>query len=281
MSVTGTNLASATGATTLTSLQDGDLFYAERSGAPGRITYANIRTDIAGRAWTFGEPITFSAAATFSGAITASDIVTVAMDNARFNLHDTSGTPNTHAMAGTSYNNSAYSLIVRTNTGAFVENAYTATFADNGAATHSWRQANSEVMRLGGTGPNFGKLRTFGVAPLQDAAYDSGQSDARWVFVWALVGTIQTSDERQKDIIGPLSEAEARLGQRLKALVKTFRWKSGPSSKKHTGLIAQEIIAAFEAEGLDWQDYGVITGGGDEPFGVNYNEVWALIIGGL
>ena len=47
----------------------------------------------------------------------------------------------------------------------------------------------------------------------------------------------------------------------MSALFKTFRWKSrvsekGDKARTHTGVIAQQVKAALEAEGLDPTKYG-------------------------
>ena len=49
----------------------------------------------------------------------------------------------------------------------------------------------------------------------------------------------------------------------MSALFKTFRWKNrvsekGDKARTHTGVIAQQVKAALEAEGLDFTKYGFI-----------------------
>jgi hypothetical protein len=46
------------------------------------------------------------------------------------------------------------------------------------------------------------------------------------------------------------------------------------------GIIAQDVIAAFDAEGLDVGGYGIIDDSGDR-LGVRYDQVFAFIIGAL
>jgi len=280
MSVTGTNLASATGATTLTSLQDGDLFYAERSGAPGRITYANIRDDLAGRAFTFSQPITFSAAATFSNTITASNIVTVAMDNARLNLHDTSGTANTHAIAGFAYNNSVLSSLVRTNTGDFVAFGWQATFNASGPVSYSFPVAGTERLLVTSSGATVtGTLGATAIATTNDSVmsgirpvagntFDLGSSPSRWRFLYLENAPVVTSDARLKENIRSLNAAEMRAAAKIER--RTFTM----NGKRKVGYIAQEIIEAMQSEGLCAFEYGLVSDG--ETYGVDYDAVTAF-----
>ncbi|WP_020179779.1 tail fiber domain-containing protein [Methylopila sp. M107] len=74
---------------------------------------------------------------------------------------------------------------------------------------------------------------------------------------------INTSDEREKQDIRPIDEAEAAVGQRLKNLIRCFRFKDavalkGDGARLHFGVVAQEVRDAFEAEGLDGFAYGVL-----------------------
>ena len=53
-------------------------------------------------------------------------------------------------------------------------------------------------------------------------------------------------------------------------------------AKIRIGVIAQEVVAAFSAEGLDAMDYGIISGGtvadDDDMLGVSYDELEAFIL---
>jgi MYXO-CTERM domain-containing protein len=83
-------------------------------------------------------------------------------------------------------------------------------------------------------------LATFGgdVRPSSDNAYKSGGSSNRWTAVYAVNGTIQTSDARQKKDI---AELKYGLKQVLKLRPVTFRWKTGPDKDTHLGLLAQDV----------------------------------------
>jgi len=97
---------------------------------------------------------------------------------------------------------------------------------------------------------------------LNDNVMDCGISSARWDDVYATNGTIQTSDRNEKQDIEELSEAETRVAIAAKGLLKKFRWKDavaekGDEARIHFGIIAQELQAAFEAEGLDAGRYAM------------------------
>lgn len=136
---------------------------------------------------------------------------------------------------------------------------------------------------------------------LTDDTLTLGVAFARWTEVFATNGTINTSDEREKQDISDLDEAEKRVAIAIKGLVKKFRFKSavakkGDGARIHVGVIAQEVKAAFEAEGLDAHRYGIlcydewdaelddddneITPAGNS-YGVRYEQLLAFIISAL
>ena len=95
-----------------------------------------------------------------------------------------------------------------------------------------------------------------------DDAIDLGISSGRFDNIFATNGTIQTSDENEKQDIASMTTAELAVGKRLSTLFKTFRWKDKVTEKAdkartHSGIIAQEVKAAFEAEGLDATKYAL------------------------
>lgn len=89
-----------------------------------------------------------------------------------------------------------------------------------------------------------------------DNALDLGDPSFRWDDVYATNGTIQTSDANEKQDVAELDEAEKRVATAAKGLIRKFRWISsveekGDDARIHVGVIAQDLKAAFEAEGLD------------------------------
>ena len=91
---------------------------------------------------------------------------------------------------------------------------------------------------------------------------DLGTSAFRWNDVWSKQSALNSSDENLKQDIEDLSEAENRVAVKCKGLIKKYRWKEsvvskGENARIHIGIIAQELKAAFESEGLDAHKYGM------------------------
>ena len=101
------------------------------------------------------------------------------------------------------------------------------------------------------------------VRPGSDDYASLGTSSAKWTAVYATNGSIQTSDENLKQNIQSLSTAEMKAAASISKLFITYKWKSkvakesagGDTARIHTGVIAQQIKAALEAEGLTAANY--------------------------
>jgi hypothetical protein len=130
--------------------------------------------------------------------------------------------------------------------------------------------------------------------PLTDNATTCGRASERWSVVYAATGTINTSDEREKQDIADLSETEKRVAVALKGALKKFRFKDavaikGDDARIHVGIIEQDVIAAFDAEGLDANRYALLchdqwedeNGVQRDRYGVRYEELLSFIIGAL
>jgi hypothetical protein len=124
--------------------------------------------------------------------------------------------------------------------------------------------------------------------PVPDGTVNLGGAGNRWNTVFATTGTINTSDRNEKQDIVDLDAAEKRVALALKGLVKKFRFKDavaqkGDDARIHVGLIAQDVEAAFLAEGLDPFRYGMLCRDdmkdGSFRYGVRYEELLAFIIG--
>jgi hypothetical protein len=106
-----------------------------------------------------------------------------------------------------------------------------------------------------------------------------------------------TSDRRLKRDIRPIGERERAVALRCKALLRAFRLtaeyeRDGERAVMHYGVIAQDVIAAFEAEGLNalatgivrhtsWSDDAEgdgVAGEAGDLYSVNYEQLLALLI---
>jgi hypothetical protein len=145
------------------------------------------------------------------------------------------------------------------------------------------------------------------VRPGADNTQTLGSASFRWSVVYAGTGTINTSDEREKQQIANLDDAERRVAVAIKGLVKKYKYNDavalkGDDARIHVGVIAQEVIAAFAAEGLDatryallchdtWEakpeetdDEGNVINPGieaGERYGIRYDELLAFMIAAL
>jgi hypothetical protein len=125
-------------------------------------------------------------------------------------------------------------------------------------------------------------------SPATDNAYSLGNATHRWTSLWAANGTIQTSDARDKAVVGELPFA----GRMVDAIEpKLFRWKVGgkavnvtgrrsipmnpgnpgaksittveteeserPGRRVHAGFLAQDLKAAMEKAGVDFGAWGL------------------------
>ena len=95
-----------------------------------------------------------------------------------------------------------------------------------------------------------------------NGATSLGYSNALFDDIYASNNQIQGSDRNMKQDIEELTEAEQRVAVAAKSLLRKFRWKSavakkGDDARIHFGIIAQDLQAAFEAEGLDAGRYGM------------------------
>ena len=147
--------------------------------------------------------------------------------------------------------------------------------------------------------------------PNTDNYLTLGSGGNRWSTVYAASSTINTSDANEKQQIADLSVAEKAVSQALKGMMKTFKFNDavqakGANARIHFGVIAQDVQAAFAAQGLNPNNYGVFcsdtwyevngqthdaegmpytkdSSGAVEVtrLGVRYDELFALIIAGL
>jgi hypothetical protein len=142
---------------------------------------------------------------------------------------------------------------------------------------------------------------------LADNLYDVGSGSIRWDDIYATNNVIQTSDRNEKQDIEELNDAERLVAVACKGLLRKYRWRDavaekGDAARIHFGIIAQDLQAAFAAEGLDagryamfisstwWEHEGQTYDTAEEApegatertrLGVRYPELLAFIIAAL
>ena len=132
------------------------------------------------------------------------------------------------------------------------------------------------------------------ILPAIDDTADIGSSSNRFDNIFATNTTVTSSDKNQKQDFEQITEAEAKVAQKAKGLLTKYKWikdveKYGDDAQYHIGIIAQELIAAFEEEGLDYKKYAMIyesehledSGEITTYYGVRYTELLAFIISTL
>jgi hypothetical protein len=144
-------------------------------------------------------------------------------------------------------------------------------------------------------------------APVVNNVTKLGAAGARWSEVFATNGTINTSDEREKQQVRTLSETEKAVAVKVKGLLKAFKFndavtQKGDKARIHFGVMAQDVAKAFESEGLDANDYSlfcydkweatpevldedgtVVTPAKEagDIYGIRYEELLAFVISAL
>ncbi len=115
---------------------------------------------------------------------------------------------------------------------------------------------------VGAVGINFisDRIRPSSDGVDADNTYDFGHPTVRWDDIYATNGTIQTSDENEKQNIASLTSAEITAATAISKLFKTFKWKDkvaakGDNARTHTGVVAQQVQSAMSDAGLDAGNY--------------------------
>jgi hypothetical protein len=138
-----------------------------------------------------------------------------------------------------------------------------------GQSTNDLSTVN-EVVRMGGSS----------LTPASDNGVTLGNSSLRWTQVWAVNGTIQTSDGNDKENITSLTSGLSKI---MKLNPVTYHWKDTciDMHKPHLGFIAQELknIVPEAVVTHEWNE----TPDGEpewketDKLGVNYSELIPLL----
>lgn len=99
------------------------------------------------------------------------------------------------------------------------------------------------------------------VAPIGNNKFSLGIASTKWSEIYAVNGSINTSDERLKTGIAAIPDevldAWGDVGFVQFQMLDAAK-KKGELARQHTGLIAQRVKTAFEAHGLDAFRYGLL-----------------------
>lgn len=99
--------------------------------------------------------------------------------------------------------------------------------------------------------------------PNTDNSLRVGSAARRPVEYFAILGTINTSDAREKTIPRTFTQAEIEAAKELSRNVVLYQWLSsveekGEAAREHVGMTVQSAIAVLESHNLDPFNYGFI-----------------------
>jgi hypothetical protein len=119
--------------------------------------------------------------------------------------------------------------------------------------------------------------------PTDDNNTNLGTSNRRFKAIYSVTDVISTSDENMKQDIAEIPDKVLEAWGKVE--FKKFRFKAdvtdlGDEAKVYFGVIAQAVITAFEASGLNAFDYGLVSqdvqDDGSIIYGIRYREALAL-----
>ena len=138
-------------------------------------------------------------------------------------------------------------------------------FRKNGSNVGSMGSINGQYLYIGqpsnvGMGFISANVRPTTDGTNADNTYDFGHPSVRWDDIFATNGTINTSDENEKQNITSLTSAEITAATAISKLFKTYKWKDkvaakGNDARTHTGVVAQQVQTAMSNAGLDASKY--------------------------
>lgn len=162
------------------------------------------------------------------------------------------------ASAGVISTTGGYAFIGDTDTG----------LQSSGADTLQLMCGNSQIIALSTSVITLDKRTTVNGnhLPVTDNASSSGEIANRWTAVYAVNGTIQTSDARMKKNIKTIEHGLEFL---LKMKPVEYKWKHDNS--KHYGVIAQDLLE------LD-PDFAAVNQEAPANLAVNYSEIIPVLI---
>jgi len=109
------------------------------------------------------------------------------------------------------------------------------------------------------------------VEPSGDDAMGLGSNVNRWIDVWAVDGSIETSDAAEKKHVGPLRFDSVEFLRSLPA----SQFKRKRRNRWHTGFTAQDLKATLDAMGIDLAAY--VDPGDGSPLGMRTGELLSVL----
>ncbi|MYL93749.1 hypothetical protein GTI95_15325 [Citrobacter werkmanii] len=105
-------------------------------------------------------------------------------------------------------------------------------------------------------------VRYFG--PMADNLIACGSVSARFTVVYAVAGTINTSDAREKQQQRLLYDAEKKAAAEIKSSIRAYRRndeveRDGDHAKWHFGVMAQGVAEVLKKNGLNHEDYDFLS----------------------
>lgn len=141
------------------------------------------------------------------------------------------------------------------------DNTVEAAVQNFGGSFYVSHKAASGQLRLEAQSTGVVDLEPTYMRPKFNNTVSLGFSGYRWTEVFAVNGTINTSDENAKEQIQDIDPAVLRAWGKVKFSQYKMRdavVKKGDGARWHIGVIAQQVKAAFESEGLDPFAYGLL-----------------------
>lgn len=126
-----------------------------------------------------------------------------------------------------------------------------------------------------------------GINPYTDNSYDIGNISYRWNDVYATNGTIQTSDERKKEYIEEIPYG-LEFANKLRPV--QYKWKDYSAeedgrviekthTRKHFGLIAQELKNTLEENNINTEDFApYVYDAETDSYAIRYVEFIPILI---
>lgn len=123
-------------------------------------------------------------------------------------------------------------------------------------------EGSASVLRFNGAGGTVIDIVSGSFQPANDNVVSLGASGKRWTQLWAATTTIATSDADYKtapqaipdavlDAIGDVDLVQFKMLDAIAA-------KGEANARWHCGVIAQQVVSAFQARGLDATQYGIV-----------------------